>query len=135
MEDYEVMFNGTAADPNLWGPPAAVSFNGANVAGNTKSAGDLGILQQTFGYLDAAENALTNALNNSSITSTQYNADQARVEQIQMYNLFLFDEYKLESDCYTYNIGGVNSAPPVSSSAFTAIINDLYNLASWVDDL
>ena len=137
MEDYTVLFNGTAADPNLWGLPASiVSFSGTNFSGG-KPKNDLSVLQQTFGYLDAAENALTNAYNNGnngSFNTTQYNADQARVDQIRMYNLFLFDEYKLELDCYTYNIG-TDPTPPLTSGAFTTILADLTNVASWVNDL
>ena len=140
MEDYTVLFNGTAADPNLMGLPAQISFNGTAYSGGGRSAvtSDQTILHETFGYLDAAENSLIKAYNNgnnASFTLAQFNADQARVDQIRLYNHFLFDEYQLESDYYTLNIGGANSAPTLTSTAFLTIMNDLTNVVSWVDDL
>ena len=141
MEDYFVMFNGTSADPNLSGPPARVTFNGnANLATSGASsivASDKSILQEAFAYFDAADNDLTNAFNsgnNGTITTTQYAADQARVDQLRMYMGFLFDQYKLESD---FNAEGYtpSNLPTQTSPYFNTLLNDLTNQVIWVDSL
>ena len=150
MEDYTVLFNGSAADPNLSSPPAQMSFDGLAFGAFGEPLGTFGqpnpippfntvvsdnlALQQSYSYLDAADTSLTNAYNNGhngSFTTAQYNADQARVDQIRMYNHFLFLEYKVESDYY----GLANKTPAINSTNFNLILNDLDNVAIWVNDL
>ncbi len=70
MEDYFVLFNGTAADPNLSSPPAMASFNGlaygafgipdgfyqipdADSGFNAVVTDDLA-LQQAYGFFESA---------------------------------------------------------------------------------
>ena len=143
MEDYFVMFNGTSADPNLAGPPAQVTFDGNAMTFNSLSqanaavVSDAAILTQAFGYFNTADTDLTTAYNNGnsgSITTTQYAADQARVDQLRMYVIFLYDQYKVELD---YNAGGYtnNSQPGQNSPSFNALLNDLVNETLWVDNL
>ncbi len=144
MEDYTVMFQGSAADPNLSSPPAMVTFSGlafgafgetGSLLGESAIANDNLILQESFGYLNTAETNLVTAYNNGhsgSITTAQFNADQARVDQMRMYDHFLFLELKTESDYYNL---GVNKTPTVNSGTFNTILNDLTNVTQWVDDL
>ncbi len=150
MEDYNVLFNGSAADPNLASPPAQVTFDGLAFGAFGEPVGTYGqpnttppfnvvvsdnlALQQSFGYLDAADTSLANAYNNghnASFTTTQYNTYQARVDQFRMYNQFLFYEYKVESDYF----GLANKTPAINSANFNLILGDLDNVAIWVNDL
>ncbi len=138
MEDYSVLFNGTAADPSLSSPPTkVVSFSGVafinNGGGQSTVTTDGDTLDEAFAYLDAAENTLINANSSGTITSTQFMTDQARVDQIRMYDQFLFYEYKLESDYYS--LGIENGNPAINSAHFNTILKDLTNLSSWTDGL
>ena len=136
VEDYTVLFDGTAADPNLSSPPTTVSFNGS-ANGPDGVNNDNSILQQAFGYLNTANSALNTAYNsghNSSFTTAQFNADQARLQQLQMYSIFLFDQYQLEADSVKYNYSKSNP-PAVNSAIFNTLLNDLTNEVSWVDQL
>ncbi len=148
MEDYTVLFEGSAADPNLASPPAQMTFDGLAFGAFGEPVGTFGqadttpdfnvvvsdnlALQQSFGYLNAADNTLSTALGNGSITSDQYNTYQARVDQIRMYDHYLFLEYKVESDYYGL---GTNTTPAINSANFNLILNDLGNVAIWVNDL
>ena len=148
MEDYTVLFDGSAADPNLASPPAQMAFDGLAFGAFGEPVGTFGqadttpgfnvvvsdnlALQQSYGYLNAADNTLSAALANSSITSTQYNTYQARVDQIRMYDHYMFLEYKVESDYYGL---GTNTTPAINSANFNLILNDLDNVAIWVNDL
>ena len=49
-----------------------------------------------------------------------------------MYDHFLFLEYKVESDYYGL---GNNKAPAINSANFNLILNDLDNVAIWVNNL
>ncbi len=148
MEDYTVLFDGSAADPNLASPPAQMSFDGLAFGAFGEPVGNFGqpnpvpdfntvvsdnlALQQSYGYLDAASSTLSAALANSSITSTQYNTYQARVDQMRMYNHYMFLEYKVESDYFGL---GTNTTPAINSANFNLILNDLDNVAIWVNAL
>ncbi len=144
MEDDFVMFMGSAADPSLPSPPAMATFSGFEfgafgetgaLLGEGAVANDDLILQKSFGYLDSASSALLTAYNsghNASFTLSQYNAAQDRVDQLRMYDEFLFLEYKIESDYYNL---GVNKTPTINSASFNLIMNDLYNEVYWVNDL
>ncbi len=86
-------------------------------------------------FLNPLDNSLTTAYNhghNGSFTTAQYNADQARVDQMRLYDQYLFFEYKLESDYYGL---GLNKTPTVNSASFNTIMNDLTNMVAWVNDL
>ena len=144
MEDDFVMFMGSAADPNLASPPAMATFSGLSFGAFGESGALVGFnalvnddlaLQKSFGYLNTADTALTTAYNsghNASFTTAQYNADWARVDQLRMYDEFLFDEYKIESD---YSALGLNKTPTINSASFNLILGDLYNEVYWVNDL
>ncbi len=149
MEDYSVLFNGTGADPNLSSPPTQMTFNGmafgafgepvgtytlptATPSFNIVVREDLA-LQQAFTYVNNADSTLSTALGNGSITSAQYNTYQARVDQIRMYDHFMFLEYQLESDYF--GLGANVSNPAINSANFNTILTDLTNLTSWVNDL
>ncbi len=140
MQDYFVLFNGTAADPALVSPPTMEDFGGHAFGPDGNSgqvSSDEAILQSAFAYVDTADSALTTAYNsghNVSFTTAQYNADQARVDQVRLYDQFLFLEYQLESDYYKYGVNN-NGSPAFTSPAFLAIMNDLTVESEWVDDL
>ncbi len=140
MEDYFLMFQGSSADPNLASPPAQVNFSGNFAsAGPSDVSNDGSILQESFNYLNSAENILNSALNNGSINSAQYNADQARVQQFQMYNVFMFDTYQLEYDTVyppaSYPPYDNNHIPAVNSLYFNTLLKDITTLTSWEDQL
>ena len=144
MEDDFVMFMGSAADPNLASPPGMATFrvlecgalgeSGVGLVFNAIVNDNLA-LQKSFGYLDTASSDLLAAYNsghNASFTTAQYNADQARVDQMRMYDEFLFLEYKIE---YDYSALGLNKTPTVNSASFNLILGDLYNVVYWANDL
>ena len=149
MEDYTVLFEGSAADPNLASPPTQMTFDGfaygsmgepvgafdlptTTPAFNIVASDDLA-LQQALTYVNNADNTLSTALSNGSINATQYNTYQYRVDQIRMYDHFMFLEYQLESDYY--GMHDDVTPPAVNSANFNTIVTDLTNVASWVDSL